>query len=262
MRVAAIQMDMAWEEVDENLRRAEGLIARAAESGAELVTLPEMFATGFSMNAEALAEPDGGPIERFLADQARRHGVHLLGTKARRTPGRPVNAALLFGPDGALRSIQHKIHPFTLAGEQHHFDAGSELVVTPMGDFQLATAICYDLRFPELFRALAFRGATLVVVPANWPTPRVGAWSHLLAARAMENQCYVIGVNRVGSGAGLEYDGCSAVVDPMGEVLADARGREEVVIADIDPSRVEQVRAELPFLGDARRDLFGSLWGD
>ena len=262
MRVAAIQMDLAWERVDDNLERARVLIARAADAGAELVTLPEMFATGFSMNAAALAEPDGGPIERFLADRAAEHGVHLLGTKARRTSGRPVNAALLFGPDGSLHSIQHKIHPFTLAGEPDHFDAGAELVVTPVGGFQLATAICYDLRFPELFRALAFRGATLVVVPANWPIPRVTAWSHLLISRAMENQCYVIGVNRVGQGAGLEYDGCSAVVDPMGEVLADGRVTEQVILADIDPDRVAQVRADLPFLGDARRDLFGSLWAD
>jgi predicted amidohydrolase len=261
MRVAAIQMDLAWEQVDENLKRAAALFARAAELGAELVTVPEMFATGFSMNAEALAEPDGGPIETFLADQAREHGLHLLGTKARRTAGRPANAALLFGPDGALLSTQHKIHPFTLAGEQQHFDAGDELAVTTVGGFGLATAICYDLRFPELFRALAFRGATLIVVPANWPIPRVAAWSHLLVSRAMENQCYVVGVNRVGTGAGLEYDGCSAIVDPMGEVLASGRDTEQILIADLDPGRVARVRTDLPFLGDARRDLFGDLWG-
>ncbi len=262
MRVAAVQMDLAWEQVDENLRRAAALFARAAELGAELVTVPEMFATGFSMNAEALAEPDGGPVETFLADQAREHGLFLLGTKARRTAGRPVNAALLFGPDGALLSTQHKLHPFTLAGEQHHFDAGDELVVTSVGGFGLATAICYDLRFPELFRALAFRGATLIVVPANWPIPRVDAWSHLLISRAIENQCYVVGVNRVGTGAGLEYDGCSAIVDPLGEVLASGRDTEQILIADLDPGRIARVRTDLPFLGDARRDLFGDLWGD
>jgi len=262
MRVAAVQMDLAWEQVDENLQRAAGHIARAAELGAELVTVPEMFATGFSMNAEALAEADGGPIEAFLSERAQEHGIHLLGTKACRTSGRPVNAALLFGPDGSLLSTQHKIHPFTLAGEQHHFDAGSELVVTPVGGFGLATAICYDLRFPELFRALTFRGATLVVVPANWPIPRVAAWSHLLVSRAIENQCYVIGVNRVGTGAGLQYDGCSAIVDPLGEVLASGRDTEQVLIADLDAGRLARVRAELPFLTDARRDLFGGLWSD
>jgi predicted amidohydrolase len=262
MRVAAVQMDLAWERVDDNLQRAAALFARAAERGAELVTVPEMFATGFSMNAEAVAEDDGGPIETFLSDQAREHGFHLLGTKARRTAGgRPVNAALLFGPDGALLSTQHKIHPFTLAGEQNHFDAGDELAVTTVGGLELATAICYDLRFPELFRALAFRGATLIVVPANWPIPRVAAWSHLLISRAIENQCYVVGVNRVGHGAGLDYDGCSAIVDPLGEVLASGRVTEQILVADLDPDRVTRVREELPFLGDARKDLFGDLWG-
>ena len=260
MKVAAIQMDIAWEQVDRNLGRAGELIERAADEGADLVVLPEMFATGFSMNAAELAEPPGGPIERFCAERARVHGIHLLGTKATRTTGRPLNTALLFGPGGDLLATQYKLHPFSLAGEHRHFDAGQDLVVTALDGMQVATAICYDLRFPEQFRALAFRGATLILVPANWPVPRVGAWSHLLVSRAIENLCYVVGVNRVGSGAGLHYDGCSAIVDPMGAVLATAVGEEAVVMAEIDAGRVEQVRADLSFLPDARRDLFPCLW--
>jgi len=260
MKVAAIQMDVAWEQVDRNLLVAEQRIAQAAAEGADLVVLPEMFATGFSMNAEELAEPAGGPIEQFCAQVSHRLGIHLLGTKATRTDGRPLNSALLFGPDGELMAVQHKLHPFVLAGEDRIFDAGREQVVTEVAGMQVATAICYDLRFPEQFRALAFRGATLIVVPANWPTPRVSAWSHLLVSRAIENLCYVVGVNRVGTGAGLHYNGCTAIVDPLGEVLATAVDDEVVVTAEVSAERVEQVREDLPFLPDARRDLFPCLW--
>ena len=166
----------------------------------------------------------------------------------------------MFGPDGKLAAYQGKVHPFTFAGEHQHFRAADELSVTPVGSFRLATAICYDLRFPELFRALALGGADLIVVPANWPRSRMTAWSQLLIARAIENQCYVVGVNRVGRGGGLDYDGRSAIIDPLGEVLATARGTEQLVVADLDPDHLADVRERFPFLPDARQDLFPSLW--
>lgn len=260
MKVAAVQMDIDWEQPIENLRTAAASIAEAADLGVRLVVLPEMFSTGFSMRTARTAEPPGGPIERFCGDQARKHGLYLLGTKAARFEKRAHNAAVLFGPDGKPLAYHAKVHPFTFAGEHEHFSAGGDLAVTPVDEFHLSTAICYDLRFPELFRALAFRGADLIVVPANWPRERVTAWSQLLVARAIENQCYVIGVNRVGSGGGLHYDGRSAVVDPLGEVLATAQGRAALVLADLDPEHLRTVRRELPFLRDARQDLFPSLW--
>lgn len=260
MKVAAVQMDISWEQPLDNLRTAAARMAEAAEAGAELVVLPEMFSTGFSMKAAQTAEPAGGPIERFLGDQAKRLGIHLLGTKAALFQGKPQNAALLFGPDGKLAAYQAKIHPFTFANEHDHFTPGDELSVTPLGPFRAAAAVCYDLRFPELFRALAFGGADLIMVPANWPVERMTAWTQLLIARAIENQCYVVGVNRVGRGGGLSYDGRSAIVDPLGEVLATARGNEQLVVADLDPDRLSEIRETLPFLRDARQDLFPSLW--
>jgi len=219
-----------------------------------------MFATGFSMNTEELAQPEGGPIERFMADQARQHGLHLIGTVAVQGQRLPRNEALLFAPDGGLLLRQPKIHPFGLAGEDHKIEGGRSLEVVDVAGFGTAAAVCYDLRFPELFRALTFRGATLIVVPANWPTPRVTAWTHLLVSRAIENLGYVIGVNRVGTGGDLDYDGCSAIIDPMGEVLATNQGHEAVLVADITPEHVAEVRQRLPFLPDARRDLFPCLW--
>jgi predicted amidohydrolase len=260
MRIAAIQMDMAWEQVDANLERAARLLGQAAAGGAQFAALPEMFATGFSMNTEQLAQPQDGPIERFMAAQAKQHGLHVLGSVAVQGETLPRNEALLYGPSGELLLRQPKLHPFGLAGEQHKIERGRALEVVPAGGFGVGAAVCYDLRFPEQFRALAFRGATLIVVPANWPTPRVTAWSHLLVSRAVENLCYVVGVNRVGTGGDLDYDGCSAIIDPMGEVLATDQGDETVLVADITPERVAEVRHQLPFLADARQDLFPRLW--
>ncbi len=259
MRVAAVQLDLAWEDRERNHARAAEHIARAAAGGAELVVLPEMFATGFSMAAAARAEAPDGPTPRFLAAQARQHGVHLVTSVALQGPDGPQNVALHHDPEGALRTRQPKLHPFRFAGEDRHFRAGSTLATSPVGGHVLGLAVCYDLRFPELFRALAFRGVTLQVVVANWPTARSAAWSHLLVARAIENQCFVVGVNRVGRGGGLDHDGRSAIVGPLGEVLATERDREVVLTAELDPRLVADTRARFPFLGDARADLFPGL---
>jgi predicted amidohydrolase len=256
VKVAALQMDIRWESPEENMERAGGMIARAAEQGAGLVALPEMFSTGFSMNTEKTAEPRGGPVHRFLAETARRLGIYLVGTMVERVGGLAQNVACLFGPDGSVLLRYAKVHPFRFAGEHLKLGPGSELPVAAVEGFHLAVAICYDLRFPELFRALCFRGADLFVVPANWPRERISHWSRLLAARAIENQAYVVGVNRVGSGGGLSYNGRSAVIDPMGESLAEGSDGERLVIADLKKERIETIRKELPFLADHRKDLF------
>jgi len=260
MKVAAIQMDLAWEQPDRNYQRAGAAIADAAQRGAILAVLPEMFATGFSMAAAATAEPVDGRTHRFLSETARRHRIHLIATASVNRDGRPQNVALHYGPRGEQLAFQPKIHPFSFAGEDRHFAPGSALVISAVHDFHVGLAVCYDLRFPELFRALAFRGATLLVVPANWPVERVGVWRHLLVARAIENQCFVIGVNRVGQGGDLSYNGYSAIVDPLGAVLGTARDNEAVLCVDIDPGLLTRVRMDFPFLRDARTDLFPCLW--
>ncbi len=259
MKIAALQMDIAWEDPAENQRRASRLLAGAAEQGAELAILPEMFCTGFSMNAASAAEDPDGPVERYLSGQAREHGIYLLGTRAVRGRTKPRNEALLHAPDGSLVARQAKLHPFSFANEHEHFEPGARQQLSPVGPFQLGIAICYDLRFPELFRSLTLRGATLMVVVANWPTVRSSAWSHLLVSRAIENQCYVVGVNRVGRGGGLDYNGCSAIIDPMGQVLETAIDVETALVADLDPRQVDHTREQMPFLADIREDLWPCL---
>lgn len=261
MRIAAIQTDIVWEDPPANFARLEPWLRAAVEAGARLVALPEMFACGFSMNARAVQEPPDGPSVRFLRERAAEYGVWIAGSlpelPEEAEPGgrrRPYNTLVLAGPGGELHRYR-KIRPFSFAGEDKHYGAGTETVTIelPSGDELLRTTlfICYDLRFADLFWDAA-EETDLFLVIANWPAVRRRHWTALLAARAIENQAYVVGVNRVGEGGGLEYAGDSRIVDPMGEVLAAAAGGETMLLADLDPGRVRQVRKELPFLADRR----------
>jgi predicted amidohydrolase len=252
MRVAAIQSDIAWEDPPANFQRLAPWIAAAAGAGAHLVALPEMFACGFTMEAERVAEPPGGPSTRFLQEQAAAHGVWLAGSLPELPPAaeRPFNTLVLAAPDGTLHRYR-KIHPFTYAGEHHSYGAGRQHVTVNVDGLALTLFICYDLRFAdELWATAPATDAYLVV--ANWPVTRRQHWTALLTARAIENQAYVIGVNRVGEGGGLVYGGDSRIVDPMGQALAAAAGQESLLLADLEAETVRRVRRELPFLPDRR----------
>ena len=254
MRVAAVQHDIVWEDPKATIARLEPLVAEAAESGAMLIVLSEMFSTGFSMAATRIAEAPEGPSATFLSRAAAAHGVWVCGSIPERRPGgrRPVNQFVLAGPDGEVHRYA-KQHPFTFAGEHEHYDAGDGPVTVDVEGVAVSPFICYDLRFPEAMREVA-DGTDLYVVVANWPEPRRRHWQILLRARAIENQAYVVGVNRVGVGGGLTYVGDSVIVDPMGHLVAAAReSAEQVVAAEVDPGVVAEVRATLPFLADRRR---------
>ena len=257
MKIALIQLDIAWEDKAANYARAAVFIARARDEGAELVCLPELFATGFSMRSNELSEPSGGPTDEWIREQAATNGVPVLGTlietSACGTLGR--NTAVLYDPAGRELLRYAKIHPFSLLEENRHYEAGDHVPVIDFGGFRLAVAICYDLRFPETFRhATIVDRADLFLVPASWPTTRAAHWDLLLRARALENLAYVAGINRTGEGGGLVFDGRSQVVDPLGEVRARTVDEETIVMADVDPDRVAQVRSELAFLADAHFD--------
>jgi predicted amidohydrolase len=252
IRVAGVQHDIVWEDRDANFARLAPQIAAAAAAGARLVALTEMFSTGFSMDGERVAEPAGGPSATFLAEQAAANGVWVCGSVPERDRGaaKPANRLLLAGPDGTVHRYD-KIHPFSYAGEQEHYAAGSALVTVPVDDVAVSLFVCYDLRFADEFWAVADR-TDLYVVVANWPESRRLHWQTLLRARAIENQAYVLGVNRVGTGGKLTYVGDSYIIDPMGEVLASAAGTETLVLADVDPEVVRATRKRFPFLADRR----------
>ncbi len=254
MRVAIVQMDLAWEDVSENHRRASRLAADAAARGARLAVFPEMFSTGFSMAADRIAQPEGGASETFLRETARDLGIWLLASVPEAGRPRPRNVALLVSPGGAVTRYA-KIHPFTFGGEDRHYAPGERVVTAAVEDLRVTPLICYDLRFPEPFR-LAAGETDLFAVIANWPDSRREHWRALLRARAIENQAYVIGVNRAGEGGGLSYAGDSAAIDPMGETLAEAGPGETVLVCDVDPETVTAIRGRFPALLDVRPESY------
>ena len=199
MRIAAVQHDIVWEDRDANFERLAPQVAGRSVPGAELVLLTETFSTGFSMTP-GIGEPEGGPSAQFLAGQAAEHGVWVGGTCPEVAAGEelPYNSFVLAGPDGTMHRYR-KLHPFTHAGEHERFRAGEKPVTVEIGGLRITPFICYDLRFADVFWQAAPE-TDVYLVPANWPSPRRLHWQTLLQARAIENQAYVVGCNRVGHG--------------------------------------------------------------
>jgi predicted amidohydrolase len=253
VKVAAIQHDIVWEDPPANFARLAPMIEKAAADGAGLAVLTEMFATGFSMDTGRFREAADGPSTRFLLEAAQANGIWVCGSLPEAGAGgdRPTNCLVLAGPSGELHRYR-KIHPFTFAGEHHYYAPGADRVTVTVEGVRLSLFVCYDLRFADEFWALAPHTDCYVVV-ANWPSARRDHWRTLLRALAIENQAYVVGVNRVGTdGAGYDYAGDSAVIGPFGEELADAGSTEQVVLADVDPASVVNTRDRYPFLTDRR----------
>ena len=252
MNVIALQLDIAWENKTANFDKVRRLLKEAQPETGSLVVLPEMFATGFTMNADAMAESYGGETERFLAAVAREFGVCLVaGAPMRGRDGRARNKALVFSPSGELLAFYAKMRPFTPGGESEHYAVGAHPVVFHWQDWTISPFVCYDLRFPEIFReATAVHQPHLFTVIANWPVKRIHHWVRLLQARAIENQACVVGVNRIGRDPQHVYTGRSVIVDYHGEILADACDREGCLNARLELAPLLEYRRELPFLAD------------
>ncbi len=256
LRVAAVQHDIVWHDRDANFERLAPMIAGAAAGDAGLVLLTETFSTGFSFDTPGIGEPEGGPSAQFLTEQAARHGVWVggscpeIGADATPDDQRPSNSFVLVGPDGTTHRYR-KIHPFSHADEQRYVRPGTDFVTVEVGGVRLSLFVCYDLRFADEFWGLAHDTDAYLIV-ANWPGKRRLHWSTLLRARAIENQAYVVGVNRVGTGGTLDYTGDSAIIDPVGEILASGAGGETVLFADIDTDHVASTRTHFRFLPDRR----------
>jgi predicted amidohydrolase len=257
-RIAAVQHDIAWCDRDANFEHLAPLVRGAAASGARLVLLSETFSTGFATDRADLGEPEGGPSSQFLVGQAREHGVWVGGSCPEIPAGagddiRPYNSFVLAGPAGEVVRYR-KIHPFTYANEHEHFRAGDAFTQVTIDGLRITMFVCYDLRFADEFWQLADT-TDVYLVPANWPEARRTHWMSLLQARAIENQAYVVGCNRVGNGGAdgsLVYSGDSRIVDPLGELLATASRTESILLADIDPAHVARVRDRFRFLQDRR----------
>ncbi|MFE3825263.1 carbon-nitrogen family hydrolase [Streptomyces sp. NPDC059092] len=259
MRASLIQIAVDPDESFEARRRRVAALVRE-QRGADLVVLPELWPVGaFAYESfAAAAEPVEGPTFAALSGAARDAGVwlHAGSVVEAGENGALFNTSLVLSPDGELVRTYRKIHRFGFdQGEAALMDAGGELVTVRLPEATLGLATCYDLRFPELFRGLIDAGAELLVVPAGWPARRRGHWTLLARARAVENQAYVLACATAGTHAGVEQSGHSIVVDPWGEVLAEAGTGEEVLVVEVDPAEVARTRERFPALKDRRLGL-------
>jgi predicted amidohydrolase len=254
MRIEILQYSIAWEDPEENFSMLSGWLAESPPEAGSMLVLPEMFSTGFSMNVARLAETRDGPSASFLREIARRYGVCALGSYPYRCPqgGKALNRLLAYGPDGSVLARYDKIHPFSYGQEADHYRGGRRLPVFDYQGWRVCPTICYDLRFPELYRRGVLEGgAELILVIANWPRRRREHWNGLLRARAIENQAFVVGVNRVGEDPGLSYSGDSAVIDPMGKDLLALTDRPVRHGLQLDRQALLDWRAQFPALRDA-----------
>jgi len=252
MKIAVIQYDIAWADRQANFNALRPIITEAVHNGARLIVLPEMFSTGFVVDRDDIGEPVGGPSSVFLSTMAQELNVYIGGSCPEVAPDdlRPFNTFVVASPDGSQHRYS-KIHPFTYGGEDKHFRAGQEHVTIDIDGLRTSLFVCYDLRFADEFWACA-HDTDIYLVPANWPTARREHWMALLRARAIENQAYVVGCNRVGDGGGLNYSGDSLVIDPLGTILAQGQSEACILYAEIEPAFVSDVRTKYPFLQDRR----------
>ncbi|HZF38116.1 MAG TPA: nitrilase-related carbon-nitrogen hydrolase [Blastocatellia bacterium] len=256
MQIIGLQLDSVWENKAANHDKVLALLDRAKPPAGALVVLSEMFATGFSMNVAAIHD-ESRETQDFLSRTAAERKIYLMGGIVMKdeTTGRGRNEAVVYSPEGGEVARYCKLQPFTLGRESEHYVAGERACLFECQEFTVAPFICYDLRFPELFRRAAARGANLIVVIASWPAMRDDHWVTLLKARAIENQAYVAGVNRCGQDPKYYHSGRSLVYDPHGRAMSDAGGEEGWIEAQLELQPLLDWRRSFPALSDMRQDF-------
>lgn len=259
-KIALIQSDILLGEPKKNRKKFEQLMEQAVSRTVkpDLIVLPELWNTGYALQTiDKLADPEGEESRAWLSAFARRHGVYVVGGSiAEKRSGKVYNTMLVFNRLGEELGSYSKIHLFRLMEEEKHLAPGERKVTFELGGTTAGAAICYDIRFPELTRSLALQGAKLLIVAAEWPYPRLHHWRTLLMARAIENQMYVIGCNRIGTSGSDSFFGHSMIIDPWGEIVAENSEREEIVTGTIDLSSVDEIRSRIPVFSDRRPSLY------
>ncbi len=251
MQIIAVQLDMAWEDKDANHDRVRELLAGVSIRPGALVILPEMYETGFSMDVDKTAQTDERAGEVLLRELAARYDAAVMGgVAAPAEGGTSRNECVAFAPDGTELVRYQKMQPFTLSGEDTRYPAGNSHSVFSWQGVRIAPFVCYDLRFPEIFRPAVVDGAELITVIACWPAVRSEHWVRLLQARAIENLAPVVGVNRCGEEPNLTFDGRSCAFDHLGNTLFEADAQEQVVVTEIDIDEARRWRGKFPALRD------------
>lgn len=252
------QMDVKLGQPEQNLAQVRAMTAEAARRGSDVVVFPELWSTGYDLeNAGRYATPTHEGIFAELSALAREYRIAITGScLSLLGPGRYGNTAVFFAPDGRALGEYSKIHLFRLMDEEQYLTAGERLAMVETEAGAAGLAICYDLRFPELFRRYALAGARLVFLPSEWPHPRLAHWQTLLRARAIENQLFMVACNRVGTSKNTAFFGHSCIIDPWGECVVEGGELEMLLTATIDPAVVTEIRARIPVFEDRRPELY------
>lgn len=249
LRLSLVQANLHWEDRDANLQRIDKLLEDI--EGSDLILLPEMFTTAFSMNSAQLAEKMNGPTMQWMASKAKEKQAVICGSLIIEEGGKYFNRLIWMRPDGTYE-VYDKRHLFRMADEEKHFAGGSKQLIVDLKGWRVCPLICYDLRFPVWSRRRPDLNYDLLLYVANWPSPRASAWEKLLYARAIENQSYVAGLNRVGEdGKGNGYIGKSMIIDAKGEALWQGKDQETAQTISLDKNELEQFRKKFPVGMDA-----------
>jgi predicted amidohydrolase len=251
MKIGLIQYSPVWEDKEANKQKISELL-NAKETDVDLLIFPEMTLTGFTMQSEEFAEKIEGESFAYFSSLAKKFECDIIAGIIEHSSKKYFNTLIHIEKSGKLKNHYHKIHPFSFSNEDKHFSAGEKPVIIWIGDWKIGLSICYDLRFPELYRFYAKEKVHLIIIIANWPDTRIEHWRTLLKARAIENQCYVAGINRVGKDPKLNYTGFSCVYNPMGKEIVAVENEERLIATEINKSEVEKVRSKLPFLEDMK----------
>lgn len=253
MKIGLAQMNIIWEEIEENKQKAEEFCRQARQRGVDILVFPEMTLTGFSMNVAKTTRDWEGQKAFFCRLSAQYELTIVFGYPARQ--GEKYYNHLGIAAEGKEQMDYIKIHPFSYGEESRYFEGGYRIERMPYQDTVLGGFICYDLRFPEVFQ-MSSASSEIIFVIANWPETRIDHWDVLLPARAIENQCYIVAVNRTGEGGGLSYNGHSAVYAPTGERKNVLSEKEELLLVEFDPKEVQICREQFPTKKDRREELY------
>jgi len=254
MIIGIAQMDIIWEESNENIKKVEDFVKKASENKVDLILFPEMTLTGFTMNVHKLFLLEEEIIS-WIKKVAINNNINIGLGFAVRVDEKGNNKYVFVSNEGVVLAKYTKLHPFSYGGENDKYYKGKEICICKINEFKISPFICYDLRFPEIFQ-IASKEAQIITVAASWPKAREEHWITLLKARAIENQCYVIGINRVGVGDGLAYNGASIFVNPNGEILNEVNSKEMLIIKDLEIEKVREVKSKFDIKKDRREELY------
>jgi predicted amidohydrolase len=260
LKISLGQMNIALGDVRKNVNTAEEMITEAAKRGSHLIVLPELWSTGYALDqARELGTQLNVGIFAQVATLATQNKISIVGSLLERRGLEVTNSGTFFAPNGRLMGVYRKIHLFRLMEEDRWLQPGAAPLIMDLPWGTTGMAICYDLRFPELFRRYAVQGAKVIVMPAEWPIERVEHWRTLLQARAIENQCFMVATNSAGQTGNTTFGGHSMIVDPWGKIVVEVGETPTLVTAEIEVDLVDSVRNRIPVFEDRRPDVYGTI---